>query len=433
MKNTRKKALFIIDSVFYKGAYLNEELEILAQSKIDIRDYNLITNITTGVVQNRSYLDYIIEKNSKIKFRKIHKIILTILEMGIYQILYLDRVPDYSVINESVNLAKIYGNAGSSGYVNGMLRNILRNRDDIKVELEGKEYLEVKYSHPMFYIDEILKNHSYEFCEDLLKANNQKPPFTVRTNTLKISRDDLKTKLEKAGYEVYDTEKSQYGLLIANPADIFKSAEFRQGLFYVQDEASMLVSEILNPEENTKVLDLCASPGGKSTHVAQIMKNTGNIISCDISDNKLKFINENIKRLGIKNITLKKSDATGVREEFKNSFDYILVDAPCSGLGLYRRKPEIKWNRNAEDVRELAKIQEAILNNAAMYLKKDGFLVYSTCTVTEEENEDVISKFLEEHNNFEIVKYKDNSFTRLYPNIDNCDGFCIVKLVKKGD
>lgn len=433
MKNTRKKALFIIDSVFYKGAFLNEELEILAQSKIDIRDYNLITNITSGVIQNRTFLDYIIRKNSKIKFKKIHKIILTILEMGIYQILYLDRVPDYPVINESVNLAKIYGNRGSSGFVNGMLRNILRNKEDIKVELKGKEYLEVEYSHPMYYIDEILKKNSFEFCEELLKANNKKPPFTIRVNTLKTDRKELKIKFEILGYKVKETELSKYGLIIENPINIFKTKEFKEGLFYIQDEASMLAAEILNPKQNSKVLDLCAAPGGKSTHMAQIMNNTGDIISCDISDNKLNIIKENIKRLGINNIFLKKNDATGIREEFKERFDYILVDAPCSGLGLYRRKPEIKWNRNKKDIEELSLIQSEILENASLYLKKGAELVYSTCTITESENEEVVKRFLEKHKEFEIIEVMGNKFTRLYPNIQNCDGFCIVKLRKTGD
>ncbi|MBP2025850.1 16S rRNA (cytosine(967)-C(5))-methyltransferase RsmB [Peptoniphilus stercorisuis] len=433
MKNIRKKALFIIDNVFYKGAFLNEELEILKESDIDIRDYNLISNITTGVIQNRTYLDYIIKKNSKIKFRKIHKIILTILEMGIYQILFLDRVPDYSIIDESVKLAHVYGNRGSAGYVNGMLRNILRNKDSIEVDLKGKEYLEVKYSHPMFYIDEILKDFSYEEAEELLKANNEKPPFTIRVNGLKTNRDDLKKSLEKQGYKVEKTNMSKDGLIVLDAFNIFNTKDFKDGDFYIQDEASSLVSEILNPEYGSDVLDLCSAPGGKSTHLSALMNNTGNILACDISNHKLNLIRQNIKRLETRNIKLKKSDAIAFREDFKNKFDYILVDAPCSGLGLYRRKPEIKWNRKEEDLKELSEIQRKILKNASMYLKKGGHLVYSTCTITKIENEDVIYDFLEKNENFEIEQIDDKDFLKLYPSLNNTDGFSIVKLKKIGD
>ena len=433
MKNTRTKALFIIDNVFYKGAFLNEELEILKKSNLDIRDYNLITNITTGVVQNRTYIDYIIKKNSKVRFKKIHKTILTILEMGIYQLLFLDRIPDYSIIDESVKLAKVYGNQGSSGFVNGMLRNIARNKDDIKVEKEGREYLEIKYSHPKYFIDEICERYSYEFCEELAKANNERPPFTIRVNTLKTSKENLIKSLINQNYEVENCKLAKDGLVVLNPTDIFGTKDFLNGDFYVQDEASILVSEILAPKENSVVMDMCAAPGGKSTHMSAIMNNTGNISSFDISDSKIKLVKENIKRLGVKNITLKKSDATGIRLEYRDKFDYILVDAPCSGLGLYRRKPEIKWNRLEEDLVELQEIQKKILRNASMYLKIGGSLVYSTCTISKLENEDVIDNFLEKNKNFEIEKYNGNEITRLFPNTDNTDGFTVVKLKKIGD
>ena len=434
MKNTRKKALFIIDNVFYKGAFLNEELEILKRTDIDIRDYNLITNISTGVVQNRTYLDYIIKKNSSVKFKKIHKIILTILEMGIYQILYLDRVPDYSIINESVELAKVYGNRGSAGFVNGMLRNILRNKDEISVKIQDKtDNLATRYSHPKFYVEDILSRYSYEFTEELLKANNEKPPFTIRVNTLKISKNDLIKLLEKKEYKIKECNLAKDGLVILNPNNIFNTLEFKKGYFYVQDEASIYVSEVLNPKKNSKVLDLCSAPGGKSTHMAMLMDNTGSIISCDVTDNKLALIRQNIKRLGVENIQTKKSDATGHRKEFDNTFDYVLVDAPCSGLGLYRRKPEIKWNRTEKDILELCEIQKNILRNASMYLKNGSELVYSTCTTTKEENEDIIEEFLKENKNFEIVEVDGNKTIRLFPNVNDTDGFCITKLRKIGD
>ncbi|SHH44171.1 16S rRNA (cytosine967-C5)-methyltransferase [Anaerosphaera aminiphila DSM 21120] len=437
MKNIRKKALFIIDNVFYKGAFLKEELLILQNSDIDKRDYKLISNITRGVIQNRTLIDYIINNNSKVRFKKIHKIILTILEMGIYQIFFLDRVPDYSIINESVKLANIYGNKGSVGFVNGLLRSVLRKKDEIVKDEFGlselknsdiNKYLSIYYSHPQFYVDAVLKERGREFTEDLLLANNTEPPFTIRVNTLFVNREELMEKLNEKGYILKKTVLSKFGIIVENPDNIFSTEEFEKGFFYVQDEASILVSEILNPERDFKILDLCAAPGGKSASMAMLMDNMGEIISCDISKKKISKINENIKRLGIKNIKTAVNDAQVFNEDFKEKFDSVLVDAPCSGLGLYRKKPEIKWNRSYSDVLSLKEIQKDILNNASKYVKKGGAIIYSTCTLTREENEEVIYEFLSENKEFSLEKINNSDIAKLYPSTDNTDGFSIAKI-----
>ncbi|RVU54761.1 16S rRNA (cytosine(967)-C(5))-methyltransferase RsmB [Anaerosphaera multitolerans] len=440
MKNIRKKALFIIDNVFYKGAFLKEELEILKKSDISKRDYNLVVNITKGVVQNRTLLDYIIKEHSKVKFKKIHKIILTILEMGIYQIFFLDRVPEYSIINESVKLANIFGNRGSAGYVNGLLRNLYRKKDELLeskfglmdlYEEDKSLFLSIYYSHPKYYVDMFLKDKGTEFTEDLLKANNMEPPFTIRVNTLLISREDLRQILDEKGYKSQDTTMSKFGIVIENPEGIFESEEFKKGYFYVQDEASILVSEFLNPEENSKVLDLCSAPGGKTSSLSMIMGSSGEIVACDISKSKISLIKENIARLGIKNIIPTINDAEIYNDDFKDRFDYLLLDAPCSGLGLYRKKPEIKWNRSYEDIQALSKIQKKMLKNASKYLKPGGEMIYSTCTLTKEENEDVVYNFLRENNEFSLEKINGEEILKLYPSKDSTDGFSIAKLKRR--
>lgn len=434
MKELRRKALFIIDNVLNKGAFLNEELSILQMAEISKRDYNLIVNISTGVIKNKFLLDSIIKFYSKIRIKKIHPIILIILEMGIYQMFFLDRIPEYSIINESVRLSKIFGNKGSKGFVNAILRNISRNKEDIinsDFYLENiknkdfSEYLSIKYSHPRFYVDMMLKEHDKEFVENLLKANNDIAPFTIRVNSLKIRREDLILDLEALGYEVEETKLSSYGLKIKNPEGIFKESLFKEGYFYIQDEASILVAE--NAISSGNILDLCAAPGGKSFNLAMLNKDS-KILSCDISKKKLSLIEENKNRLAINNIKILKNDATILNQSFINKFDLILVDAPCSGLGLYRRKPEIKYNRGYEDILSLKEIQSKILENASKYIKKDGIIIYSTCTLSKEENEEPVLELIKNKNEFKMLKTRDKEFLRLYPNINNTDGFTICRM-----
>lgn len=431
MKNTREKALQIINDVLYKGAFLEESLEILKKSNIDDRDYNFIKEITTGVIRNRSYLDYVVKINSKVKINKIHKIILTILEMAIYQMYFLDKVPDYSIVDESVNLAKIYGNRGSISFTNGILRSISKKEaPQVKIE-DSIENLSTFYSHQKFYTEYFYKNYGENFTKKLLKANNEKPPFTIRVNTLKTNKKELMKNLKDFGFEIGETTYEN-ALNILNPKGIIDTELFKGGQFYVQDLGSILVSTFLNPKEGSKVLDLCAAPGGKTTHLSEIMNNTGEIIACDKSKGKIKLIEENAERLGAKNIKTMVNDARVLNESFLNKFDYVLVDAPCSGIGLYRKKPDIKWNKSIEDIRELSKIQIEILEKAKEYVKDKGKILYSTCSLSKIENEDVINKFLKNNKNFKIKNLRDKEILKLFPSTDGTDGFSITLLEKIG-
>ncbi len=431
MKSTREKALLILNDVFYKGAFLEEQLEILNYSKLDKRDYAFIKEITTGVVRNRKYLDYVIKTYSKIRFNKIHKIILTILEMAIYQMFFLDRIPNYSIVSESVELAKIYGNRGSVGFTNGILRAIAKIDKKPQVKIKNSiDNLSVFYSHPKFYTEYFYNNYSEDFAKKLLKANNEMPPFTVRINTLKISTDEFLKKLSGEGY-IYEKTTLKDAINIDNPDGIIDSDLFRDGFFYVQDLASISVCEFLHPQKNTSVLDLCASPGGKTTHMSQIMENSGIIVACDKNKAKIKTVEENAKRLGCTNIKTKINDATLLNEEFVEKFDYCLVDAPCSGIGLYRKKPDIKWNKSLSDIKDLSEIQIKILENAKKYVKKGGTIIYSTCSLSIIENEDVINKFINKNSDFHIENIEGMETFKMFPHINNSDGFSITKLIRE--
>lgn len=429
MKNPREKALQIINDVLYKGAFLEESLEILKKSNIDERDYNFIKEITTGVIRNRTYLDYVIKINSRVKIKRIHKIILSILEMAIYQMYFLDKVPDYSIVDESVNLAKIYGNRGSISFTNGILRSISK-KDAPQVKIEDSiDNLSTFYSHPKFYTEYFYNNYGEEFTKKLLKANNEMPLFTIRVNTLKTSKSDLMNNLKELGFEIEETVYDN-ALNILNPKGIIDTKYFDEGHFYIQDLGSILVASFLNPRENSSLLDLCAAPGGKTTHLAELMNNTGEIMACDKSLGKIKLIQENAKRLGVKIIETRVNDARVSNKEFIDKFDYVLVDAPCSGTGLYRKKPDIKWNKDLEDIRALAEIQLEILDKAKDYVKDGGELLYSTCSLSKIENEDVVNKFLENNKNFKIKKLRDREVLKLFPSTDGSDGFSISLMEK---
>ena len=429
MKNTREKALQIINDVLYKGTFLEESLEILKVSNIDERDFAFIKEITTGVVRNKTYLDYVIRQNSRVRFNRIHKIILIILEMAIYQMYFLDKVPDYSIVDESVNLAKIYGNKGSISFTNGILRSIAKKKPAQVTLKNSIDNLSTYYSHPRFYTEYFYENYGEEFTKKLLKANNEKPPFTIRVNSFKTNRDDLIKNLSQLGFEIEETTYDK-ALNVLNPNGIIDTEYFEKGHFYVQDLGSILVSSFLNPRKDSKVLDLCAAPGGKTTHLSELMDNTGEIVACDKSKGKINLIKENAQRLGCKNISPMINDARVLNDDFVNKFDYVLVDAPCSGTGLYRKKPDIKWNKGVDDLKEIGKIQLEILNNAKEYVKDQGLLLYSACSLSKIENEDVIENFLSENKNFKIKKLRDKEVLKLFPSVDGSDGFSICLLEK---
>ncbi|NLX61057.1 MAG: 16S rRNA (cytosine(967)-C(5))-methyltransferase RsmB [Tissierellia bacterium] len=441
--NAREIAFKILLDVHLKGAYSNFSINKYLKGIENTRDENLIREIVYGVIENLTYLDYMIAKLSNRKIERIDPKILEILRIGVYQIAFMDKIPHRAAVNEAVNLAKKYGHKGLVGFTNGILRNFSRKKEKVmEVDVKDKiDYLTIKYSHPKWMVKRWIKEFSYDFTESLLKHNNSKPKLNIRVNTLKVTREELKNLLLNYGYEVDETPYAKDGLIIENPIRITEIEEFNKGYFTIQDESSMLVAEILSPKENAVVLDLCSAPGGKSTHMAQIMNNKGRIISCDIYDHKLNLVKETANRLGITIIETQKQDALKLNEEFIEKMDYVLVDAPCSGLGIIRRRPEIKWNRQEKDIEELSSIQKQILNNAGKYLKPGGALVYSTCTIEREENLGVIEDFLKKNNNFVLYEFKheinqstdnrEKGYIQLFPHIHGTDGFFIARIVKQ--
>ena len=443
--NPREIAMKILIDINEKDAYSNIVINRHLDKDIDSRDESFIREIVYGVLENKLYIDYIISKASKIKLKKIHYNILEILRIGIYQIVFMDRIPDSAAVNESVKLAKKYGHRGTIGYVNGMLRSIIRDKDGfLNIDVKDKiDYISIKYSHPKFMVERWAKEYGIGFTEDLCKKNNEVPSLNIRVNTLKISREDLRERLFQKGI------KTKYGryaydcLIVENPQGIVDTHEFKEGLFTIQDESSMLVSQVMNPRDGSLVLDVCAAPGGKSTHMGQIMENKGMIISRDIFQHKIQLIEDNARRLGVDIIKAEIFDALNRDIDLIDKLDYCLLDAPCSGLGLIRRKPEIKWNRVEEDIKSLSDLQYRIIDNIKDYVKIGGILVYSTCTVEKEENILLIDRFIEENPGFKLIGIEDrfqnrdgldtleHGYIQLFPNIHDTDGFFIAKMRKE--
>lgn len=444
-KNARALALKILNEVTEQDAYSNLSINKNIDKGVSDVDAGFIREIVYGVLENKIYIDYVVRSFSKVRLKKIQPIVMNILRIGIYQMLFMDRIPDSAAVNESVKLAKKHTHKGSQGFINGMLRNISRNKDSIKLPDKKKDavkYLSVRYSHPEWMIKKWIHEFGFDFTEDLLKANNEKPKLNIRTNTLKINRDDLIEKLQAQDLKCTKTKYASDGIIIDNPINIVSTDEFKEGLFQIQDESSMLVGQIMNPKGGSLVLDLCSAPGGKTTHMAQIMGNQGRIIARDIHDHKLELINENAKRLGIDIIETENYDALKLDKNLIGKADYCLVDAPCSGLGLIRRKPDIKWTKKEADIENISKLQLEILKNSSKYVKTGGVLIYSTCTIGKEENIDLLNKFLEENNDFKLVDFKEEvnnsedlvereGYLELFPNKSETDGFFISKMIKK--
>lgn len=443
----RETALKILYDINEKGAYTNIAVnKYLSDTKLRNIDRNFITELVYGTVRWKLTIDWIIGQFSKIRLEKLSPWIINIMRLGVYQLLFMDKVPQSAACNESVKLSKKYGHSASSGYVNAVLRNIARNRDNISYPDRAKDlikYLSVKYSHPEWMINEWLKLFGEEFTESLLRKNNETPPLTVRVNTLKITKEELAAVLRDEGFEVEDGKYVKEALVIKNPVSIAKIEVFQKGCFQVQDESSMLVGNILDPKPGELVMDVCSAPGGKATHIAQLMNDSGTVIARDIHPHKIKLIDDAVKRLSISCIKTELFDATKLDEKYVMKADRVLVDAPCTGLGIIRRKPDIKWERNEKDIEEIVGLQRKILDVASEYVKPGGVLVYSTCTIMPEENQDIVQEFVNTKGNFELQSITEllpagliksdssKGFVQLYPNVDEIDGFFIARMVRR--
>ncbi len=427
---TREIALKILYKIDKEQAYsnivLNEEIKQNIKN-LNEKDIGLISEIVYGVTTWRLTLDEIIKKHSKIKLKKISQWIINILRMGIYQIIFLDKIPKSAAVNESVNLAKRYGHVSSSNFVNAILRNIDKQDYEEFFQIEDNiEKISKTTSMPEWIIKELLKNNNIEEVERICENSNIKPKTTVRINKIKILKEDLIEKLNEKGIKYKETKYDDF-LILDKIKNIENLDLFKEGFFTVQDISAGLTAKILDPKEGETILDACSAPGGKTTYIAELMNNRGNIEAWDIHEHRTKLVDKNTKRLGIDIIKTKVKDASLYDKNLNEKFDKILLDVPCLGIGVIKRKPDIKWQRRVEDIAEISMIQQNILENCSKYLKKGGVLVYSTCSILKEENENVIFQFLKKNSNFEVSK-KD--FLNIIPDEEK-DGFFICKLNKK--
>ena len=442
----REAALKILYETEQNDGYLNIVFAgFMKNSDLSREEKAFAKELVSGVYRHKLTLDYVIRSYSSVRLKKIAPYILQILRTGLYQIYFMDKIPDSAAVNESVKLTKKYGYK-STGFVNAILRKaVLEGK--MKLPQKGKdaaEYLSVLHSHPeeltRWYID----TFGEERAEKILRANNERPPVEARVNTLKISRDELIEILEKEGIQAEKSPVCDSALTFSRGVNPDKSKAYRDGLFSIQSISSQLAALCLNPTEGETVMDMCSAPGGKTAHLAELMKNEGRVLAFDLYEHRLSTVRENAKRLGITIIDAKEADATVEKTEFLGIADKILLDVPCSGLGIIRRKPDIKYKKDITDFKELAAIQKNILNICSKYLKIEGEMVYSTCTVNPSENEQQIKEFLAENSDFELIETTSvrlsdemkqalsGGYMTLYPDKDALDGFFICKMKRRG-
>jgi 16S rRNA (cytosine967-C5)-methyltransferase len=426
----RESALKILYKIEEENGYSNLALDEYIEEKrekLNYKDINLISEIVYGTISWKLTIDTIIEKYSKVKLNKISKWVKIILQIGIYQIVFLDKIPKSAAVNESVNLCKKYGYK-SANFVNAILRKVEKeDYEELKQIEDSLERISKMYSMPKWIVQKLINQYGEKQTEEICKNSNFRPNVTIRVNTLKTNANELKQLLEERKIE-YEESKLENFIHLKNIKNVSNLDLFINGYFTIQDEGAGKIGYVLNPKQGENVLDACSAPGGKTTHMAEIMQNDGKILALDIYDHRLKLVEENAKRLGISIIKTQKKDATQYYNEYKEKFDKVLLDVPCLGIGVLKRKPDIKWQKQENDVLEIQNIQEQILNAAGNYLKVGGELVYSTCSILKEENEDVITKFLKKENE-KMVKFEVIEQENILPS-KNTDGFFICKLKK---
>ena len=408
----------------------------IEKSGLDHRDGALCSRIAIGVMQNTALLDYYIGCYCSMPLKKLDPRLLDILRLSAYQLLFMDKIPVSAAVNEGVSLCKKQVNPKASGLCNAVLRRIAENRENLP-EIPGKpgvDYLCVKYSHPKWLVEELVREHGYAFTEQFLKANNMTPPVYAHSNQLR-ENVDLLAELACLGAEPSVLNGS---VILSSTAGMTELEAFRRGDFYIQDLAAKLAALAADAKPGMMVLDSCAAPGGKTIAAALKMENKGNIISCDIHEKKLRLIHENTQRLGIDIVETRSMDARKPHADMENRFDLIIADVPCSGLGVIRRRPEIRQKKK-EELDNLPSIQLDILEGLAPCLKNGGVLLYSTCTVRSLENELLVREFLENHPEFKAEAFSlpceigvvESGMMTFWPHIHNTDGFFVCKLRKQ--
>ena len=434
-ESARSAALKVLIACRKRDAWADASLKAaLSSAEMSSADAALCSRLVYGVLQNKLLLDYYLSAFCSQKPEKLQPPLLDILRIGAYQILFMDRIPASAAVNEAVELAKANHRSAAAGLVNAVLRKLDRERDALPpLPTEEAERLSVQYSHPLWLVERFQSMIGAE-TEELLRLHNEAAPMTVQCNPLKTTAAELCRELNALGVSVEADPKLPDTLFLANTGDLAALPPFREGKFTVQDTAARFVAAAADIPKGSRVLDVCAAPGGKSFSAAFHMRNSGEIIACDLHENKLKRVREGAQRLGITNIRTETADGRIFHGEWENGFDFVLCDVPCSGLGIIRKKPDIRY-KDPASLAELPQIQRAILDNASRYVKKGGVLLYSTCTVLAEENEEQTDAFLSRHEDFFYADFalpdgRTVSHVTLWPQRDGTDGFYICKMRK---
>jgi len=436
--NSRKLARQIVQRVLNEGAYSNLVLSSeLNNHDINDKDKALITEIVYGTLRRKRTLDVLISNFVK-DISLIDDTILNILRIAMYQMYFLDKIPEYAACNEAVEEAKEIS-IEASRLVNGILRNFIKDEKEIVVPGNRIDELAYKFSLQPWMIRLFIKQYGEERTMKLMAGLNETPKVTVRVNEFKSEFEEVFERLEALGYNVEEGYACPEAIAIEGGKSIENNELFKEGFITVQDESAMIVAPLLDLKEGETVLDLCSAPGGKTTHIAELLGNTGRVLAFDLHEHKLALVKENAERLGFTNIEYNVMDATKLNSDYVSIADKILLDVPCSGLGIIRKKPEIKWNKTRQQLKDIIPVQREIMENSWEYLKPEGIMIYSTCTLNKEENEDNVKWFLDKHKDAQIEKiyvgknsnfiYSEEGTLTILPN-DSMDGFFIAKIKK---
>jgi len=440
--DAREVALLTLNACERQGGWSDGVLKKqLAQSELDSRDAGLATQLCFGVLQNKLLLDFYLSKFSNIPLKRMESKVVQAMRIGLYQMLFLTRVPHSAAVNCSVELTRKHcKNPRAAVMVNGILRALERTIDrlpTIPAEDEA-EYLSILYSHPRWLVERWMEQLGRQETEQLLAANNAAPSITAQVNTCRISSAALMTRLSEVGADARMHPWLKDCVVIRETGDLEQLDSFRDGEFYVQDPASRLAVMAADVRPGMRVLDACAAPGGKSFALSIAMENTGEVISCDLHPHKKKLMEAGAKRLGLDCMKPQTADATMFRDEWEEAFDLVVADVPCSGLGVIRKKPDIRF-KDMEPLESLPEVQSRILDNVSRYVKPGGVLLYSTCTLLERENEHIVNAFLESHKDFAAESFQlpepigvvQEGMLTLWPHRNDTDGFFFARLRRK--
>ena len=438
MKTARQIAVEALGKVNGSKGYSNIVIDkALEQSGLGLRDAAFATALFYGVLERMLTLDHCIAGFSKTPVEKLTPQVREILRVALYQMLYMDSVPDSAAVNEAVNLTRVFRKESAGGFVNGVLRAFLRSGKRVpRMAGSRADQLSIQYSCPAWLVQLWLDSYGEENTQGILKTSLGRPPVYIRANTLKTTADALSSRLEEEGAVVRRDEMEENCLRVSGTGDVTALPAFQEGLFHVQDKSSQLCVKALDARPGMRVLDICAAPGGKSFTAAQWMHGEGELLAMDLYRARAALVAEGAQRLGIGCITAKEGDASRYNSKL-GLFDRVLCDAPCSGLGIIRRKPEIKY-KNPEELGEIPQLQYSILSNSANYVKEGGILLYSTCTLNPAENEEVVARFLAEYPGFAPCRLPQSlgsagHMVTLFPHQGDTDGFFISTMKRVGN